>query len=273
MPAASVPRVSVVMPVKGADPAHIREAVRSILGQSMHDLELVVVEDPSASSARGLMAEVGDPRLVYVENAEPTSHTRQINQAIALSRADWVAHMDADDVAEPDRLERQLAALAAHPGVDVIGSALTIISPTGEVTGARPYPTEHEDIVRAMRRFNPLAHSTVVYRKQAVVDAGGYDDRVYPAIDYSVWARVARRGGRFMNLPDRLVRYRIHRGEIKTGKLKDTIRASMWIKRQYLREGMTLRDRLRLLGESGLLLLPDEIVLRLFFATQYEREQ
>ena len=124
-----VPKVSVVMPVKGADPVHVRDAVQSILGQSMGDLELVVVEDPSPRSAREVLSIIGDPRIVYVENPEPTSHSRQINQAIAMSRADWIAHMDSDDVAEPRRLEVELAALSAHPEVDVVGSALTIISP------------------------------------------------------------------------------------------------------------------------------------------------
>ena len=265
------PRVSVVMPVKNADPGHVREALDSILGQTMADLELVVVEDPSERSARDVFSGMSDSRVRYVENAQPTSHVAQMNKAIALCRSQWIAHMDSDDIAVPRRLELQMDALDRHPRVDVIGGALTIISPTGGVTGERRYPLTHTEIVGAMRRFNAMAHSTVVYRKAAVVDVGGYEERVYPAIDYSLWARVVRAGGTFMNLPDRLVRYRIHSGEIKTGKLKDTIRASMWIKKEYLSEAFTLRDRLRLLGESCLLLLPDELVLRLFFATQYER--
>jgi glycosyltransferase involved in cell wall biosynthesis len=259
------------MPVKNADPVHVREAVDSVLQQTMSDLELVVVEDPSARSARDVFAGIPDSRLRYVENAHPTSHAEQINKAIDMCRSEWIAHMDSDDIADPRRFELQLAALAASPGADVVGSALTIVGSDGAVVGARNYPAAHDDIVRAMRRYNPLAHSTVVYRKDAVRGVGGYEERVYPAIDYSVWARLARAGARFMNLSDRLVRYRIHGGEIKTGKVKDTIRASMWIKKQYLSDGFTVRDRLRLLGESCLLLLPDELVLRLFFATQYER--
>jgi len=258
------------MPVKGADPSHVRQAVDSVLNQSMSDLELVVVEDPSDRSARDFFSGISDSRLAYVENPQPTSHAAQINKAIAMCRSEWIAHMDSDDVADPRRLELQTGALQAHPDVDVIGSALTIVSQDGDVTGERKYPITHDEIIRAMRRFNPLAHSTVVYRKALVVAVGGYEERVYPAIDYSVWARVARAGGTFMNLPDRLVGYRIHRGEIKTGRLKDTIRASMWIKREYLRDGFTLRDRLRLLGESCLLFLPDGLVLRMFMSTQYE---
>ncbi len=259
------------MPVKNADPAHVREAVDSVLRQTMSDLELVVVEDPSARSARAFFTGIPDSRLTYVENAHPTSHAGQINKAIEMCRSPWIAHMDADDIAEPGRFGVQLDALAGAPGVDVVGGALTIVGPDGIAVGVRNYPATHDDIVRAMRRYNPLAHSTVVYRKEAVLGVGGYEERVYPAVDYSLWARLARAGARFMNLSDRLVRYRIHGGEIKTGKVKDTIRASMWIKKQYLRDGFTVRDRLRLLGESCLLILPDELVLRLFFATQYQR--
>jgi glycosyltransferase involved in cell wall biosynthesis len=267
----SAPKISVVMPVKRADPAHLRESIDGVLNQTMSDLELIVVEDPSERSARDLVTGIADPRLTYVENRQPTSHADQINTAIRTSRSEWIAHMDADDVAEPRRLELQVNALAAHPEVDVLGTALTIIAPSGEVTGVRNYPPTHEQIVRTLRRYNAVAHSTAVYRKQIVVDAGGYEERVYPAIDYSLWARVARAGGRFMNLPDRLVRYRLHAGELKALRLKDTIRASRWIKKEYLAGELTLRDRLRLIGEAALLVLPDDVVLRLFKAVQYER--
>src|SRR5437762_934557 len=117
----SAPRISVVMPVKGADPSHVRQAVDSVLNQSMSDLELVVVEDPSDRSARNVFSGISDSRLTYLENPRPTSHAAQINKAIAMCRSEWIAHMDSDDVADPRRLELQTGTLRTHPDVDVIG--------------------------------------------------------------------------------------------------------------------------------------------------------
>jgi glycosyltransferase involved in cell wall biosynthesis len=261
------------MPVKNPDPRFVREAIDSVLRQDEDDLEIIVVEDPSDRSAKDIVASLSDERISYVAGDEPTSHVRQINRGIELARSELVAHMDADDVAEPSRLRVELDAMASAPEVDVLGSFVSVIDAEGKFVGLRDYPQTHEQILRAMRRINPMAHSTVLYRKRAVIEAGGYQDQVYPAIDYNLWCRAARRGARFMNLRSRLVRARVHSGEIKVDKVKDTIRATRWIKRTYWGDELGSIDRLRLLGEKAMLALPDDWVLRLFMAAKHKRHR
>ncbi len=259
------------MPVFDPHPDFLRQAIRSVLEQSLEDIELIVVEDPAERSAEPVVADMNDGRLRFIRNPERTSHVRQLNRALHEMRSDLAAHLDADDVCEPDRLERQHDRMRSHPDLSVLGSWISVVDAAGEQRGIRRYPVEHDQIVRAMRRYNPLAHSTVMYRKHAVLEAGGYEDRVYPAIDYDLWCRLARAGHRFANLPTPLVRYRLHPEGIKATQLQATIRASQQIKRMHWADQMDVRDRLRLMGESVLAHLPPSVVMRLFVRTQYAK--
>src|SRR5947207_11341680 len=112
------PSVSVLMPVLNPHPVYFREAVQSILAQERADLELVIVEDPGERSAAELLP--ADPRIRHVRNPERTSLVDQRNRALAEARADFVAMLDADDIAEPARLATQLAFLRDHPEVGVV---------------------------------------------------------------------------------------------------------------------------------------------------------
>ena len=264
------PAVSVVMPVFEPNRRFFAEAVRSVLDQSFEDFELIIVEDPSEQRSAPT-EELVDDRIRHVVNPRRTSHAAQINDALGLARAEFVAHLDADDVCERDRLRQQLDYLRVRPYVGVLGSQLSVINATGAHRGYRRYPLDHEQILGLMPRTNPLAHSTVMYRKKLVVESGGYSDRIYPALDYELWSRLAHRGVRFANLPDALVRYRFHTEGIKRTRLRSSIRATREVKRTYWLESMTPTDRLRLWAEGVLLALPPDLVLRLFARWQFRR--
>ena len=266
---AAAPRVSVLMPVRAPDPRWFPEALRSILSQSVHDLELIVVEDPSSVSAEPMLRDFVDPRIRHVKNDRSTSLVELLNLGLGLARAPLVARMDADDVCEPDRLEKQLAYLDAHADVDVVGTDLTIIDESGRAVGRRGYPTSHAAIVEAMARFNPLAHPAVMFRRATIEAAGGYRHPERAAQDYELWSRLAVDGRRFANLPETLVRYRVHDGAVKSTKLRETLRSTLATKETYWRRGMSLRARARLFAERLALLLPPSFVMRAFRMLEY----
>lgn len=265
------PVVSIVVPVFNPHPEFFREAIDSVLNQSFADFELIVVEDPSSSSGQALLAGVTDSRLKYILNPERTSLPRQHNRGLAESRGRFVCRFDADDVCEPDRVERELAFLQAHPDVDVVASCLTIIDERGQVVGTRRYPLDHDAIVRAMRRFNPIANSTVMFRREVYERFGGWRDSELPAQDYEWYSRLAAGGVRFANLSSPLVRYRLHGGSLKSSKLRGTILTTLEVKDMYWRRDMDLRGRAMMAVERLLLYLPASLVLWLFRMIRYRR--
>ncbi len=259
------PLVSVVMTVLEPDPRYFREAVASVLAQDYANLELVIVEDPSPLSAGEMLKAFDDPRIVYVANPERTSHSRQRNQSLALARGELVATLDADDVCEPARIGRQVCFLAEHPDVDVVGTQLAIIDANGRSIGSRAYPTSHETIVAAMPRFNPIAQPSVMFRKATIVAAGGYRYDRFPAVeDYELWSRLATSGVQFANLPEPLLRYRLHPGGMKAKRLKGILRGTIDVKRRYWRSQLGLRGHVRMALERLLLLVPPAITYRLY---------
>lgn len=268
------PLVSVVMPVWRPNPDFLRIAVRSVLEQTFRELELVIVEDPSDVSAGNILDEFEDGRIRHLVNSSRSSIVEQLNVGLANSRGELVARFDADDICEPRRLEKQVEFLMADSEIAVVGSQITIIDARGNRLGLRSYPVNHDQIVAAMNRFNPIAHPSVMFRKQAIVDAGGY--RLIQSAgwsgpwcqDYDLWSRLARQGIRFANLTEALVRYRIHSAQLKSENVRDVLRAIRTIKKLYWRENMGLRARWRMYAERFLMVLPQRLVVALFLQVQ-----
>ena len=270
------PRVSVVICVVDPHPTYFLEAVRSILGQTLSDLELIIIEEPvpEGASAGTLLESIDDPRVRHCLHPRRTSLVEQRNRGLALARSDLVALLDADDVSWPERLERQAVYLEAHPEIGVLGSQLELIDPDGCPIGYRRYPITPAAVGAALRRFNPVGQPAVMYRASVVLAAGGYRPARYPvAEDFDLWCTLHQAGVAIANLDRPLVSYRLHPGGIKMTKLHDTIRGSIEIKQRYFGHRLGLRGRTRLWGERLLLLLPASWVMWLFLRVSVRSRQ
>lgn len=254
-----MPRVSVIIPVRKANPRWLREAVDSMLGQTLADIEILIVEDSPASAPA-----IHDPRVRHLESVTPGLGPA-INLAIAHAAAPLIARLDSDDVAEADRLAKQVAMFDADPDLAVAGSQLTVIDDRGVPFASRSYPTSHAAIVRAMQRYNAIAHPAAMFRKDVIAGAGGYGATA--GEDYDLWCRLAVAGARFANHPEALVRYRFHQG-LTQANVRRALRATIEIKRRHFGAALSWRARLRLLGERILLILPPRVVSALFRLTQ-----
>ncbi|MCR4411019.1 MAG: glycosyltransferase [Thermoguttaceae bacterium] len=267
------PMISVNICVWRPHPGYFRQAVESILAQTMPDFELVIVEDPSETSGREAIGPaLGDPRIRYHCNEERTGLIAQRNRAIELSRAEWIAVLDADDVAKPDRLARQYERISRDPAVSVVGSWLEIIGAEGNVIGIRRYPADHNRIARAMRRYNAIAQPAVLFRRAAAMKVGCYQGKPYTE-DYDLWCRMLRAGCSFANVAETLVSYRIHDAASKSAHLRDVLAQTIEIKRRHFADGLEVGDRLRLAAERLLMMLPPRVVYWLFCALTYPRRK
>jgi glycosyltransferase involved in cell wall biosynthesis len=226
-PAGPAPKVSVLMNVFNGV-AYVRDAITSILTQTFPDFELIVVDDGSTDGTSQVLSTIHDPRLRVV---------RQANRGIAptcaahlpLCRGEYVARMDADDLARVDRLQRQVGFLDEHPEHTLCGSSLLIIDELARVVGRREYPVEDDAVRAVLLDFNPFAQSAVMFRREAALTAGGYDSAAHYVEDYDLWLRMARRG-RVHNLPEPLVAYRLHGEASKVKGTKRQLRATLELK-------------------------------------------
>ena len=203
--------VTVLMPVyNGA--AYLEAAIESIRRQTHSDFEFLIVDDGSTDGSseilEGLAAQDSRLRIIYGKH-EGIAAAR--NRGLALARGSVIVCMDQDDVAMPERIERQLAYLAEHPEVAAVGSALRLINKDGDpIAPPTMYPPTSEEIREGLLSgYCMLGQPTVAMRREAAIAVGGYRRAFDPADDYDLWIRLSERYA-LANMPDVLVDYRWH---------------------------------------------------------------
>jgi len=248
----------------------------SILGQTFRDLELIVVDDGSTDATPAILAEAArrDPR-VRVERLVRGGHTRATTHGLSLARGELYAHCDHDDVWEPARLERGVAHLDAFPEVGVVGTSATVIDAEDREIGVTEPPCAPGAVAAAMREGDAVVNSTALARLSVVRSLGGHRQAFHQTSDYDLWMRASERTG-VANLPERLVRYRVHFGNASVRRLEVTARGLVAVRTagRHRREGrpeVPLDDRvydpdelIRVLGAD-----PREVAPEAFGAAQY----
>lgn len=207
--AAKAPAVSVLMAVRNGE-RFLDEAVASVLGQTLTDFELVIVDNGSRDRTCDQIAAWArrDSRVRPFRIDRP-GLGRSLNHAAAQASADLLARLDADDVAEPNRLEVQLGRLSAEPSLGLIGSNALLIDAAGRPVGEVRRPFGCEAIRGYLAHGNPFIHSSVVMRRSAFERVGGYREGLSIAEDLDLWLRLAD-VTELDVAPELLVRYRMH---------------------------------------------------------------
>ena len=222
------PRVSVVMPVFNGG-RYLAAAVESVLAQTLDDLELVVVDDGSTDSSRRIVERLrdGDARVRLIVHELNLGRAQAANSAWQAARAPYVARLDADDLALPDRLALQVAYLDEHPAVAAVGGAAVTIDGNGRRGSLMRFPTGSAAIAATLPRHNCLAHSTVTIRRTALEGVGGY--RIEPLEDYDLWLRLAEQHD-LANLTEPLVLYRLHAAQYPAATAESRERARLAVR-------------------------------------------
>lgn len=189
---------------------HVRESIESILSQTYSRFEFLIIDDASTDSTAEILMEcvARDSRIRVVRNMENLGLGAALHHGVLQAKGTWIARMDADDIAFPDRLEQQMRYLDQHPEVDVLGTWAYDIDGDGEVTGLRTVPVDPVRIVRLVWA-NPFVHSTVVFKRDSVLSVGSYDPKLAKRQDYDLWFRCVEGGLNLANLPMPLLHYRL----------------------------------------------------------------
>ncbi len=205
------PAVSVVLPVRDAE-ATIARAVASVLHQRSTELELIVVDDGSTDRTGAIVGAVADPRLRVLRFAENRGVAAAAEAGRRAARAEFVARMDADDVAHPERIARQLDFLRANPELAGCGTRVRLVG-APEADAGRGF-AEHVRWLNgldtpeglAAGRFidSPIANPSSMVRAAALAEVGGHRDPPW-AEDYDLWLRLLDAGHRLCNLAEELL--------------------------------------------------------------------
>jgi len=213
------PIVSVLLPYRNAEET-LEEALASVLRERSIDLEVIAVDDGSTDAGPAIVERIrsADPRLIP-ESAPSGGIARALNRGLSVARGSFIARMDADDISLPGRFERQVAAFAdadtnaRYPRLAVVGAQVEAF-PEGAVgEGMRLYIAWQnalitpEDHAREIFVEAPLCHPSVMIRRAALDEVGGFREGPWPE-DYDLWLRLDARGYQFAKVPEILFRWR-----------------------------------------------------------------
>jgi glycosyltransferase involved in cell wall biosynthesis len=225
----SVPRVSVVMTVWNGE-KYLAETLDSLVAQTLRDFELVVIDDGSTDSTCAIIESYADPRFRLVRQPHAGVFV-QANLGVSLARSSYVARLDADDIALPERLQRQADMLDAHPEAVMCYTNYRIFGENmyGDAApGHKPAYFFRDTALGALQMCfrSPFIHSTLMFRRAAFDAIGGYPD-LHPCEDFGFVTSLVKQGP-FVGVPEVLVRYRRHAGSatVRLGGRKNG--ADLW---------------------------------------------
>lgn len=225
------PLVTVAMPVYNGS-LYLHQAIASILNQSFTNFEFIIIDDGSTDNSVDIINSIRatDPRIKFIAR-ENRGFSNTVNEIIALARGKWIARMDQDDIALPNRFERQLGWIELHTA-DICGTWMECFGVRGG--GIRSHPVDDDSIKTGLLFGSVLAHPTVMLRASLARDLK-YDPQWDKAEDYELWTRAALAGLKMTNVPEVLLRYRQHPTQIshvsamKQRALSQLVRRGYWL--------------------------------------------
>lgn len=204
------PIVSILMPVYNAE-RYVGEAVESMIKQTFEEFEFIIIDDGSTDGSLAIIKAYAlrDERIRLISR-ENSGIVATRNELLGKSIGQYCALLDADDVALPERLSRQVEYMEQHPQCVVVGSRILLIDSDGEPIRKMVNLFTHEQIDnQLLEGIVHLYHTSVMMRREAVENVGGYRDGYAPAEDVDLYLRLAE-CGQLVNLPDVLTQYRQH---------------------------------------------------------------
>ena len=187
-----MPEITVLMSVYNGQ-QYLRQCIESILSQTNGDFEFLIIDDGSTDNTPSILASYQDARMKIIRQ-ENCGLTKSLNRGLSLAQGNFVARIDADDIAMPDRFERQLSFLQSNPNVAVVGSNAILIDENGNRIGIARFPCHHNDIIKHLELSQSLfPHSSAFFRREAVLSVGGYNERFIKAQDYDLYLRLCQK--------------------------------------------------------------------------------
>lgn len=202
------------------NPEYLKQALESVINQTLMPSEIVVIEDGT------IPLELEEVILSFLNqypdifNIIRFEKNRGLDKVLAdgikLCKYNIIARMDSDDISRSDRFEKQIKFLKEHPDIDVVGSWVSEFDTNPDnIYAQRQVPLEHEKIYKFAQFRCPMNHPSVMYKKEAVINADNYHNWGVVTGDYELWGRMLNKGYKFANIPENLVNLRAGKNMLK----------------------------------------------------------
>lgn len=227
----------------------LAEAIESVLAQTYTNWELVIVDDASTDNTREVVdSYLKDPRIKYFRNETNLNISLTRNRGLKESQGEFIAVLDSDDIwCDKDKLKKQVEFLENNPDHALVGTGVIKIDKNGREMSRYLNPLTDKTIRVKILSQNAFAHSSLMYRREAVLALGGYDPAINGIEDYDLWLKIGSRW-QFANLPDYALKYRVHGSNISLTDRKRLMRINIDLikknKRIYPRYRLALLRRL-----------------------------
>lgn len=187
----NVPKVSVLMTIYNAEP-YLKEAIDSIVAQTMGEWELIAIENGSSDRSRVILDSYQDVRVRAFCLPENIGRTPALRYAFEQARGEYIAVLDADDVSHPERFKKQVDYLDQRTEVGLVGTWARQINNRSEVIGKFEPPVDENELYEALGWSNPIAHSSIMYRTACAKQQGGYPANYAYAQDFALILAIAK---------------------------------------------------------------------------------
>jgi len=210
-------KISVVMPSYNSE-NYILASIESILGQTFCDFELIVVDDASTDATVEIVSQMRDKRIKLVQKQVNSGNYPTRNIGNKLAKGSYIAVMDSDDIALPNRLNEQYLYMESNPKVGLVGANAEMINSNSEKLGYTALPTENQQIKLSLLRSNCFVHSTLFYRRKDMRRHNfSYNEEIKLSSDYDFIVNFSRKTA-ISNLDATLIKYRLHEQQLSHQK-------------------------------------------------------
>lgn len=241
------PRITVLMTVyNGA--AYLRHSIESVLRQTFEDFEFLIIDDHSCDDSLAIAQSYKDNRIVVYSNPENKGQIKSLNLGLKLAKANYVARLDADDLAFPHWLKRQLFGMEKNPHCAVMSAQAAIIDTQGKIVRTLKIPFNHDQIILRSLISTPINHVGSLMRKDAILRQGGYDENFKISADYKLWSRLIQKGEKIASSKGILVAIRVHEDSLSVVEIN---KANFSETSQIMRENISLMTDRRLSEEEA----------------------
>lgn len=211
------------------------DAIQSVLDQSLTDFEFIIANDGSTDRSLEVMKKFQkkDSRII-IDDHENMGMAESVNRILKFAKSDLIARMDADDIMMPDRLQKQFDFLQSHPEISMVSGNVLMIGeenqPLGIQGNVADLITAHDTKRYVMEKKAIIfPHTACAFRKDHVIEVGGYDGQYWPSDDIELFNRLAENNKGVVVMPEVLMKYRIHGSSVMTSRYFYMIRKLDWV--------------------------------------------
>lgn len=187
----------------------VKETIQSLLTQTYRDIEIIIVDNCSTDNTVNIIKSINDSRIKLYVNDKNYGQIYSLNRGLSLANGKFIVRIDADDICDPTRIEKQVELMKRNEKLVIVGSNIKLIDKNNQNLGIIKYPQKNEEIKKFLFLDSPFAHPSVMIRKDILINNNmKYNENFLICADYELWTRLLQ-FGEGENIQEPLVFYRI----------------------------------------------------------------